>query len=46
MAFRPYMWTRVKGNVFKLKKEYGGRKEKLSAGEIAEFNSYQRRKRK
>ena len=46
MAFRPYMWVRVKGNIFKLKEEYGGRKERLTKDEIAEFNRHQRQKRK
>lgn len=46
MVFRHNMWVRVKGNLFKLKDEYGGRKERLTKDEIAEFNRQQRRKKK
>ena len=44
MAFRPNLWVRVKGDLFKLKGE--GRKERLTKDQISEFNRYQRRKKK
>jgi hypothetical protein len=46
MVFRPSMWIRVKGNIFKLRDEYGGRKERLGGDEIKQYNAYQKRKKR